>query len=94
MRDGDHFRFEVGTQYNAAAGSPSNADALSAISLQIWPLLGQKLARVDVEQTQEANRVVFEFESGRLLSIWQEPNADDNLLIVTDLSSAAWSTVL
>ena len=94
MRNSEHFRFEVGTQHNATTDSPPDEDALSAISSQIWPLLGQRLARVDIEETRDASRVVFGFQNGARLTLWQEPDADDNLLIVTERPSGAWYTVL
>lgn len=92
MVDDEHRRFIVGTQYNASTAA--QGDAEQEISTHVWPLLGRTLTRVQVEELPETSQVLFEFEGGHLLRVWQEREATDNLLLVNDPYSDEWFTVL
>ena len=94
MLKGEHRRYIASTQYNASALPGAQTDAEQNISAQVWPLLGQTLARVQVEQLPDTNQVLFEFEDGRILRVWQERDAVDNLIVVKDPFSDEWFTVL
>ncbi len=81
--------YNVGTAYNLSVDEKNESDALEKSSEDIWPVLEQVLiTTIEVE-----NQIRFLFENGKELLIWQEENANDNLLIVRKEDSDEWFTV-
>ena len=93
VRDGGLQTYVVGTNYNVCV-LPSQSDARETISAQIWPLFSQSLVGVYIDEISDARQVVFEFEGGDRLRVWQDGDATDNLLIVTERPSGSWFAVL
>ncbi len=81
--------YHVGTAYNLSVNAKNKSDALEKSSEVIWPVLEQALiTTIEVE-----NQIRLIFENGKELLIWQEENANDNLLIVRKEDSEEWFTV-
>jgi len=86
----ENIKFQISTSYNIASGHNED-DAYEKISTFLWPFLDLRITEI---QEHEANsEVIFKFENETKFSIWAEDDMD-NLLIVTNLITNKWSTVL
>lgn len=93
LEGGAYRRFEVATSSYLSSGQQSPlVDAEQGCSLLVWAFLECTLINVSVDA--QAPSVEFTFENGGSLVLWADVDCPDNLLVVKELGTDAWFTVL
>ncbi len=88
--DDENRKVQISTSYNLASAH-NEVDVYEQVSAFLWPFLDLRLTKI--QENEAKSEVIFKFENEEAFSIWAEDDMD-NLLIVTDLITDKWSTVL
>ena len=90
--DGAHVTLFVSTSFSVSVIDSSKVDICEDFSRGVWPLLERQLLRVEIDA--EAFSAHFEFAEGCGFTVWADGPPPDDLLLVSELGTGAWFTVL
>ncbi|MFT6734839.1 MAG: hypothetical protein ACI9AT_000528 [Ulvibacter sp.] len=83
-------KYQISTSYNLSS-TQNEDDVYEQVSTFLWSFLDLRLT--EIQENENKSEVIFKFENGGTFTIWAEDDID-NLLIVTDLITDKWFTVL
>ena len=91
--EGESKAYLVSTSYYLSASATKLVDACANNSQILWNFLGSTLNKIKLEETNTHLLAIFIFNNDESFVIWQEMNAMDNLLLVTDQHTKEWFPV-
>jgi hypothetical protein len=89
-KDGKATTLHVGTNYYISKSVDHLEDLSENISVLLWGFLGKTIEVTKIVEKENFRAIEFIFSNRKSFIVWQESDAIDNLVIVTNPNSKEW----
>jgi len=92
--DGVDLRLKLSTSDCVAMVGDPQRDVEKNFSAEFWNALSRRVVNVSFNDQKDEEQVKFELEDGIAFVIWPLEELSDNLIIIQNLDTNEWTTIL